>query len=79
MISATQLLVALRAHQLNHGALPRSIEPLIPDYLPSTPTDDFDGRPLRYSPERKMVYSVGQNLIDEGGNRDKDVVFNIAF
>jgi hypothetical protein len=30
--------------------------------------DDFDGQPLRYSPERKIVYSVGQNLKDDGGD-----------
>jgi len=36
--------------------------------LDQVPTDDFDGQPLRYSRERKIVYSVGRNLKDDGGD-----------
>ncbi|HOY63949.1 MAG TPA: hypothetical protein PK745_12320, partial [bacterium] len=32
------------------------------------PIDPFDGSPLRYDKEKRAVYSVGQNLIDEGGS-----------
>jgi hypothetical protein len=32
------------------------------------PPDDFDGKPLRYSREKKCVYSVGEDLRDSGGH-----------
>ena len=51
------------------GALPESLNDLVPAFLPAIPADPFDGKPLRY---RKLktgycVYSVGPNQRDDGG------------
>lgn len=67
-LQATRVILALRAYQLTHGKLPADLNALVPEFLDSVPVDDFDGQPLRYSPERKIVYSVGENLKDDGGN-----------
>jgi len=40
----------------------------VPDFLDAVPMDDFDSQPLRYSAEKKIVYSVGKNLKDDGGD-----------
>lgn len=67
-LQATRTILALRAYQLTHGKLPENLDALAPEFLNKVPVDDFDGQPLRYSPDRKIVYSVGQNLKDDGGN-----------
>jgi hypothetical protein len=66
-IAATQALLGLRAHQLERGRLPDSLAELVPDYLDEVPRDPFDGAPLRYLPEQRLLYSVGADLLDEGG------------
>jgi hypothetical protein len=67
-LQATRTILALRACQLTHGNLPPDLSALVPEFLDAVPVDDFDGQPLRYSPERKIVYSVGKNLKDDGGD-----------
>ena len=67
-LQATRVILALRAYQLAHGKLPADLNALVPEFLDAVPADDFDGQPLRYAPNRKIVYSVGANLKDDGGN-----------
>jgi hypothetical protein len=67
-LQATRTILALRAYQLTHRNLPQDLSALVPEFLDEVPVDDFDGQPLRYSAERKIVYSVGKNLKDDGGD-----------
>ncbi len=67
-LQATRTILALRAYQLTHGQLPADLNALVPEFLEAVPVDDFDGQPLRYSAEKKIVYSVGKNLKDDGGD-----------
>lgn len=67
-LQATRTILALRAYQLTHGQLPPDLNALVPEFLDAVPVDDFDGQPLRYSAEKKIVYSVGKNLKDDGGD-----------
>ena len=67
-LQATRTILALRAYQLTHGQLPPDLNALVPEFLEVVPVDDFDGQPLRYSVEKKIVYSVGKNLKDDGGD-----------
>jgi hypothetical protein len=67
-LQATRTILALRAYQLAHGHLPPDLNALVPEFLEAVPVDDFDGQPLRYSAEKKIVYSVGKNLKDDGGD-----------
>ena len=76
---ATSALVALKACKAKTGRLPQSLAELVPEYLGAVPVDDMDGKPLRYSPEKKVLYSVGKDLADDGGSKKKDIVFEIAF
>ena len=83
---ATAVLLALRAYQKEKGRLPDSLNELVPEYLSHLPLDPFDGKPLRYSKEKKIVYCVGRDLVDSGGNREwgfwgnwKDPGFPINF
>lgn len=69
----------LAIYRVEKQTWPEELNQLVPDYLPSLPTDRFDGKPLRYkvSDGDAIVYSVGINLKDDeeefderGGWRD---------
>ncbi len=34
----------------------------------AAPLDPFDGKSFRYDPKRRVVYSGGKNLVDNGGS-----------
>lgn len=61
--------VAIERYRLAHGgALPASLETLVPRFLPAVPVDPFDN-PLRFRPLEVgyVVYSLGDDLQDDGG------------
>ena len=63
--------LALRRFELREGRLPGSLDALVPAFLPALPRDYIDGKPLRYRrrPEGGyLLYSVGRNGLDDGGN-----------
>jgi hypothetical protein len=84
-LSGVRLILACRAYGEVTGRLPEALEDLVPNYLPAVPRDPFDGTPFRYSAERRLVYSVGENLVDDGGTderqqgrrRAKDILFEL--
>jgi len=68
----TSLAVALaveRARLAQNGAVPATLDALVPRYLPSVPADPFDARPLRFKrlPRGYLIYSVGRDGVDDGG------------
>lgn len=71
-LTATRTLFALKCYREMHGRLPASLRDLVPGYLKEVPLDPFDGNPLRYSQERRFLYSVGDDLQDQGGFRTED-------
>ncbi|MBX3734160.1 MAG: hypothetical protein KF791_16405 [Verrucomicrobiae bacterium] len=79
-VAATRLLLALRAYQEAEGHLPEALERLVPTYLDRLPRDAFDGEPLRYSRERRCIWSVGPNRVDDGGiarNAAKEILDDV--
>jgi hypothetical protein len=66
-VTATQLLLALKIYKIQHDRLPESLSELVPEFSPQVPLDDFDGKPFRYLPGKKLIYSVGPDLKDSGG------------
>jgi len=76
-VAMTRTLIAVRLYWLDNGKLPATLDELVPAYLKSVPVDAYDGKPLRYSPTHKVIYSVGKELTDRGGdmsdgNKDGD-------
>ena len=61
--------LALEVHRGRHGDWPATLGELTPDLLPSVPRDRFTGESLRYrvAGGEVVVYSVGQDLDDDGG------------
>jgi hypothetical protein len=66
-LAAERTLIALKAFKVEKGRLPKTLDELVPEYLDAVPLDDYDGKPLRYSAEKKVIYSVGKDLKDGGG------------
>jgi len=68
-LRATQTALAIERYRLAEGHLPESLDNLVPAFLEAVPIDPFDGQSLKY---RKLetgfvVYSIGDDLTDEGG------------
>lgn len=76
----THAAIAAQRFRLQYGRLPNSLAEIEQkSFVASTDapaqfTDPFDGQPLRYKTEvnRVVIYSVGQNEKDDGGNCDRD-------
>ena len=81
-VRATQLLLALKIFSMRHHDLPASLAELTPEFFAEVPLDDFDGKPMRYLPEKKLIYSVGTDLEDSRGEKTHgadDLSFEIPF
>ncbi len=64
--------LAVECYRLEHGHWPAGLADLVGDYLlRRLPIDPFDGQPLRYRKDDVgvIVYSVGPDGADDGGNR----------
>ncbi len=61
--------LSLAAHRAEHGVYPQALSDLVPAYLDEIPEDLFVGKPLHYkrSETGYLLYSVGTNKIDQGG------------
>ena len=63
--------VALKRYELRHGEPPKSLEPLVPEFLPTLPYDPMSAKPLVYrlKPDGGFtLYSVGEDGQDNGGD-----------
>ncbi len=63
--------IALKRCALKHGKLPVNLDALVPEFVSAVPVDYMDGKPLRYrlnADGNFTLYSVGENLTDEGGD-----------
>jgi hypothetical protein len=65
--------LAVERYRLKYHRWPDSLSAVVPEFLPELPTDPFDGKPLRFrrDSEGVIVYSVGPDRTDDGGDRQK--------
>lgn len=84
-IGATQTMFAIKAFKNDTKKYPTMLDELVPKYLGVVPTDPFDGKQIKYSSEKKIVYSVGEDKQDDGGimsddgKKTPDIVYSIGF
>ena len=62
--------LAAERFRLATGQLPKSLEELVPQYLPGVPNDPFDAIPLhlKTTDDGIVIYSVDENIVDDGGD-----------
>lgn len=63
-------LTALRAFERAQGALPRDLATLVAAFpaLGEPPIDPWSGAPFGYDPARRILWSVGEDGVDDGGD-----------
>ena len=68
--------LALAAYECENGHFPKNIDELVPDYLDEVGDDPFSGQPYLYerTDDGYLIYSVGMDLEDNGGDEDADIV-----
>lgn len=80
-MAATAL--AMRLYENDHGTRPDQLDDLVPAYLPTVPADPFaaDDQPLGYRPDapRPLLYTVSENLEDEGGQYKRYSAGNVTW
>jgi hypothetical protein len=64
------VMVAVERYRRAHGRWPAALTDLVPAYLARVPIDPYDAAPLRLRPfpEGMVIYSVGPDGQDNGGN-----------
>ena len=68
-LSAAKVVVAAELYRRKTGQRPESLDALVPEFLPSVPTDPFDhGAALKYDVGRGIVWTVG---VDRNFNGEK--------
>jgi hypothetical protein len=70
-LAAAKVLLAIECHRRERGALPASLDDLVPRLLGAVPRDPYDGKPLRWTLETLSIHSVGSDLVDAGGSAEK--------
>lgn len=75
-----EIAFALAAYRAQEGAYPRDLAALSPGYIPQIPADAFGGGTLGYRAEGGgcLVYSLGRDLRDDGGDDDSDIVVRMG-
>lgn len=72
--SLTEVAFAIAAYKAEKGKYPQKLADLAPDYIKAVPNDIFSDKPLIYklTDDGYVLYSVGQNMKDDGGKSDSD-------
>jgi hypothetical protein len=61
---------ALERYRIAESRYPEKLDPLVPRFIATLPTDVMNGKPLNYfrtEGDQFVLYSVGWNEADEGG------------
>lgn len=69
-IMCAETALGVERYRLAHGALPESLEALVPAFIDTVPLDPGDGKPLRYVLREEggyTIYSIGPDGVDHGG------------
>jgi hypothetical protein len=62
---------AVERYRMAHDRLPETLDALVPDFLPSIPTDPLTGKPLCYKPSESssyLIYGTGWDQTDNAGS-----------
>ena len=72
-IRLADLALAVERYRLANGRLPKVIDDLTPDFIPSVPLDPYTDEPLHYRPtdDGFVIYSVDPDRKDDGEPREE--------
>lgn len=61
-------LVALLRFEATKGRRAATLDELVPEFLVEVPRDPYDGAPIRYDASAGIIYTVGEDYIDDGAS-----------
>ncbi len=72
VLEVAQLGIMLEQYKAREGSYPLTLDPIAEHFGGTLPVDPFTGRPYIYRPsfDSFLLYSVGENLRDDGGTHD---------
>jgi hypothetical protein len=82
MVNEAQIVCALERYRLAHGEYPGTLDALMPQFIEKLPHDIIGGAPLIYrrtDNEKFLLYSIGWNEKDDGGQESPLLGVNIDF
>ena len=79
LLEAAKAGLAAEEFRVEHGRLPHDWNELVPRYLPSIPHDSFAGGLFQFktTADGIVIYSVGTDRKDDGGDPERDIVFRV--
>jgi len=75
LVNEAQIVCALESYKLAHGNYPETLDVLVPQFTEKIPYDIIGGQSLHYhrtDDGKFMLYSVGWNETDDGGQVSED-------
>lgn len=69
--------LAVKAFHMDKQQIPKSLNELVPGYLKSIPKDAIGDSILKLSQDGKVIYSVGKDMNDDGGDKEKDLTLEL--
>ena len=78
-VRCAKVAVGIERYRLNEGHLLADLQMLVGDYTEEVPVDPFTGKGLIYKRQEHqyVVYSVGADLADDGGDEDYDIAMTV--
>jgi tetratricopeptide (TPR) repeat protein len=78
-LRVARVALAVERFRIATAKIPDKLEELSAAFVQKSPADPFDGHPLRYKKLAKgyVVYSVGEDGKDDGGDEKKDITFTV--
>lgn len=77
-LELSQLFLALDRYKEKKGNFPAKLSDLSPEFISKVPEDVFTDSGIIYNRQRGIIYSVGKNQQDDGGDKEEDIVFNLT-
>ena len=75
LVGLARAFIALRITRKETGAYPVSLDAAVAaGLLAGEPKDFFSGQPIRYSTERRLLWSVGEDGKDDDGDKRRDLI-----
>lgn len=75
----TRMALAVSLRRIQLGRWPSSRDEItVPGIMDAIPLDPYDQKPLRYDPVKQVIWSVGKDMVDDGGLSPKDIVLKLT-
>ena len=65
-VNARIVACACQSFKAKYGDFPKTLDSLVPEFLPEVPRDPYDGEPFRYNNDKLFLWTPGERLSFDG-------------